>query len=233
RTRGGSASVRHARSAAPSRLSHRRSSCRRQPCRNGSAARHPQTSRLSWTCAADALRPFGSAQAPFYVEALAQSSAETLRRHAPGAWRRTPRHTGRLARAASPHTETMPRRSSDRVVPADSAQPAEHGYKALTRHLPEPRFVPLPGYVRLDEAQMLARAEAFYRQMDQRRTTRHFATNPVPRRLIELAIRTAGTAPSGAHRQPWRFVAIDDPQLKARIRAAAEEEELKTYSGRM
>src|SRR5690606_4585678 len=119
------------------------------------------------------------------------------------------------------------------LQPADSAQPAEHAYKALTKHLPEPRFVPLPGYARLDEAQMLARAEAFYRQMEQRRTTRHFATDPVPRRLIELAIRTAGTAPSGAHRQPWRFVAIDDPRLKAKVRAAAEEEELKTYSERM
>ncbi|MCC7060820.1 MAG: nitroreductase family protein [Burkholderiaceae bacterium] len=116
---------------------------------------------------------------------------------------------------------------------ADSTSPAEPAYKALTRHLPEPRFVPLPAYTRLDEAQMLARAEAFHHTMAQRRTTRHFATDPVPRRLIELAILTAGTAPSGAHRQPWRFVAIDDAGLEAKIRAAAEEEELKTYSDRM
>ena len=106
-------------------------------------------------------------------------------------------------------------------------------YKQLTQHLPEPVFVPLLGYRRRPEADMLARAEAFYSEMNRRRTTRHFSSDPVPRRLIELALLTAGTAPSGAHRQPWRFVAIDDANIKARLRAAAEEEELKTYSGRM
>ena len=106
-------------------------------------------------------------------------------------------------------------------------------YKRLTAHLAEPRFVPLPDYVRRPEAEMLARAQDFYEEMNRRRTTRHFATDPVPRRLIELALLTAGTAPSGAHRQPWRFVAVDDPALKAKLRAAAEEEELKTYSERL
>ena len=106
-------------------------------------------------------------------------------------------------------------------------------YKRLTAHLPEPVFVPLPDYRRYPEPEMLARGEAFHAEMARRRTTRHFSTEPVPRRLIELALLTAGTAPSGAHRQPWRFVAIDDASLKARLRAAAEEEELKTYSGRM
>ena len=106
-------------------------------------------------------------------------------------------------------------------------------YKHLTAHLPEPRFIPLPHYKRLPEPEMLARAEAFYVEMDQRRTTRHFSTDPVPRKLIELAMRTAATAPSGAHGQPWRFVAIDEPALKAELRAAAEAEELKTYSHRM
>ena len=106
-------------------------------------------------------------------------------------------------------------------------------YKQLTQHLPEPNFVPLPDYRRHPEPEMLARGEAFYAEMNRRRTTRHFSAEPVPRRLIELALLTAGTAPSGAHRQPWRFVAIDDPVLKSRLRAAAEEEELKTYSARM
>lgn len=106
-------------------------------------------------------------------------------------------------------------------------------YKQLTAHLPEPRFVPLQQPRRLPEPHMLAEAERFYRRMNERRTTRHFSTDPVPRRLIELAMLTAATAPSGAHRQPWRFVAIDDPQIKAELRAAAEAEELKTYSGRM
>lgn len=83
------------------------------------------------------------------------------------------------------------------------------------------------------EAEMQARAEAFYHLMDQRRSVRFFSDQPVPRRLIEYAIRTAGTAPSGAHRQPWRFVAVNDPALKKQIRAAAEEEEYESYNGRM
>lgn len=116
-------------------------------------------------------------------------------------------------------------------MPTDADHLAD--YKALTAHLPPPRFVPLPHYRRRPEAQMLERARAFHAQMDQRRTTRHFATDPVPRELIELAIRTAGTAPSGAHRQPWRFVAVADAGIKQRIRAATEEEEYKTYSARM
>lgn len=106
-------------------------------------------------------------------------------------------------------------------------------YKQLTAHLPEPVFVPLPDYRRLPEAEMLARAEAFHAEMNRRRTTRHFSTEPVPRRLIELAMLTAGTAPSGAHRQPWRFVAISDPAIKAQLREAAEAEELRTYAQRM
>lgn len=106
-------------------------------------------------------------------------------------------------------------------------------YKRLTAHLPEPRFVPLPDYRRYPSNEMSARAQHFYDDMNRRRTTRHFSSEAVPRRLIELAMLTAGTAPSGAHRQPWRFVAVDDPVVKARLRAAAEAEELKTYSGRM
>ncbi len=116
-------------------------------------------------------------------------------------------------------------------MPADPAALPE--YKGLTRHLPEPRFVPLPHWHRRPEAEMAERARAFYAEMDQRRTTRHFSNEPVPRELIELAIRTAGTAPSGAHRQPWRFVAVADAELKRRIRGATEEEEYKTYAQRM
>ncbi len=68
--------------------------------------------------------------------------------------------------------------------------------------------------------------------MNDRRTTRQFSTEPVPRDLIELAIRTAGTAPSGAHQQPWTFVAVSEPALKAEIRRAAEEEEQAFYADR-
>ena len=92
-------------------------------------------------------------------------------------------------------------------------------------------FVPLR-HARLPLEESRARARARYDEMDRRRTTRHFSTEPVPRDLIELAIRAAGTAPSGAHQQPWTFVAVADPELKARIRAAAEAEEHALYHGK-
>ncbi len=78
---------------------------------------------------------------------------------------------------------------------------------------------------------MSARAEAFFEEMNGRRSVREFAPDPVPRALIERAIATASTAPSGAHRQPWRFVAVSDPAVKRRIREAAEAEERISYQG--
>jgi nitroreductase len=87
-------------------------------------------------------------------------------------------------------------------------------------------------HTRLDPAESLARARDFYEEMSRRRTTRHFASDPVPRELIELAIRAAGTAPSGAPQQPWTFVAVSDPAIKAQIREAAEREEQEFYRGR-
>ncbi|MEO7521191.1 MAG: nitroreductase family protein [Gemmatimonas sp.] len=94
-----------------------------------------------------------------------------------------------------------------------------------------PGFVPLP-FTRLPLAESTARADAFYASMNARRTTRHFSTDPVPRSLIETAIRTGGTAPSGAHQQPWTFVAIENAELKTRIREAAEREEYDFYHGK-
>jgi len=102
----------------------------------------------------------------------------------------------------------------------------------VSADLAEPPFVPLAFTRRPPEA-MRERAQAFHQEMDGRRTTRHFSTEPVPRELIELAVRTAGTAPSGAHQQPWTFVVVDDPAIKAAIRDAAEEEERINYGGRM
>jgi iodotyrosine deiodinase len=93
-------------------------------------------------------------------------------------------------------------------------------------------FVPLR-YARRPPAASLERARTFYEEMRLRRTTRQFSTEPVPRELIEYAIRTAGTAPSGAHQQPWTFVAVADPSLKRRMREAAEAEEYRNYHGRM
>lgn len=94
-----------------------------------------------------------------------------------------------------------------------------------------PRFIPLQ-YQRLTIEDTLARARAFHDAMRTRRTTRHFSTDPVPRECIEWAIRVAGTAPSGAHQQPWTFVAVSDPDLKRRMRDAAEREEHEFYHGR-
>ena len=93
------------------------------------------------------------------------------------------------------------------------------------------RFVPhRPRRFAVEES--LSRAAQLYEELDARRSVRHFSSEPVPRALIEAAIRTASTAPSGAHKQPWTFVAISDPALKAQIREAAEEEERRFYGGR-
>lgn len=78
----------------------------------------------------------------------------------------------------------------------------------------------------------LARLRADYEIANARRSVRQFSSDPVPHEAIEWAIRVAGTAPSGAHRQPWHFVAISDPELKSRIREAAEEEERDFYERR-
>jgi iodotyrosine deiodinase len=92
------------------------------------------------------------------------------------------------------------------------------------------RFVPYRPR-RLPPEEMRERARAFHAEMAGRRSVRHFAPDPVPRELVELAIATAATAPSGAHRQPWRFVAVSDLGLKREIRIAAEAEERESYLG--
>jgi len=84
----------------------------------------------------------------------------------------------------------------------------------------------------LPEPEMRARADAFLALMRRRRSLRVFSDRSVPRDLIETAIATAGTAPSGANQQPWTFVAIGDPAVKRRIREAAEAEERAFYGGR-
>lgn len=79
----------------------------------------------------------------------------------------------------------------------------------------------------------LRRSRDFYSLMNSRRTVRDFSAAPVPREIIELAIRTASTAPSGAHKQPWTFCVVTDPALKKIIREEAEKEEYESYHGRM
>ena len=76
---------------------------------------------------------------------------------------------------------------------------------------------------------MVARATRFRDDLKHRRSVRMFASDPVPQRLIELAIETAATAPSGAHKEPWTFVAISSSDIKRQIREAAEEEERVNY----
>jgi nitroreductase len=85
---------------------------------------------------------------------------------------------------------------------------------------------------RVEPAEVVARLRRELDVASARRSVRQFSTEPVPREAIELAIATAGTAPSGAHRQPWQFVAISDPALKARIREEAEAEERAFYAER-
>lgn len=79
--------------------------------------------------------------------------------------------------------------------------------------------------------EMAGRADDFYELMRTRRSVRSFAPDPVPAELIEAAIHTAATAPSGANRQPWTFVMVGDNVLKTRIRDAAEREERENYEG--
>lgn len=83
------------------------------------------------------------------------------------------------------------------------------------------------------DEEMLMRSSAFYEQMNERRTVRHFSDKAVDIKVIENIVRTASTAPSGAHKQPWTFCVVSDPELRKRIRGLAEEEEYRNYHGRM
>ncbi|WP_372610663.1 nitroreductase family protein [Aquicoccus sp.] len=93
------------------------------------------------------------------------------------------------------------------------------------------RPLPLPDWVDRPDDEIAARAGAFRAEMARRHTIRDFSTRPVARSVIEDCIATAGLAPSGANHQPWHFVAIADPGVKAKIRTAAEEEEARFYAG--
>lgn len=99
-------------------------------------------------------------------------------------------------------------------------------------NIPTPKFVPLDFHI-TEESERLERAESFFELLNRRRTVRDFSERPVPFELIEKAIATAGTAPSGANMQPWRFVVVKDPVVKKKIREAAEKEEYESYHGRM
>lgn len=102
-----------------------------------------------------------------------------------------------------------------------------------TKHsFPEPKFIEL-SFKRTSHEEQEKRVNEFYETMNSRRTVRDYSDEPVPFELIEKAILTAGTAPSGAHMQPWRFVVVKDAEVKKQIRIAAEQEEYESYHRRM
>jgi iodotyrosine deiodinase len=93
-------------------------------------------------------------------------------------------------------------------------------------------MIPLAGYREFTDEEMRERAGAFLERMRARRTVRDFSDRSVPRDVLERCLLAAGTAPNGANRQPWRFVAVGDPDIKRRIREEAEKEERAFYHGR-
>ncbi|MGB0389921.1 MAG: nitroreductase family protein [Salibacteraceae bacterium] len=93
-------------------------------------------------------------------------------------------------------------------------------------------FIPL-NPVTYSKEEMLKRSQSFFEQMDKRRSIREFSNEPFPIEILENIIKTASTAPSGAHKQPWTFCVISSAEMKSKIREAAEEEELENYTRRM
>ncbi|PKO19094.1 MAG: nitroreductase family protein [Chloroflexi bacterium HGW-Chloroflexi-10] len=92
--------------------------------------------------------------------------------------------------------------------------------------------IPLNSYQGYPPEEMLERAVAFRQELQRRRTIRQFSSQPVPQEVIENCLLAAGTAPNGANLQPWRFVVVRDPQIKAQIREGAEKEEREFYQNR-
>ena len=98
--------------------------------------------------------------------------------------------------------------------------------------LKKPKFIPLPNYIEYPPEQMQKRAEGFYKEIKERRTVRDFSDRPVPKEIVKNCLLAAGTAPNGANKQPWHFAVVTDPEIKKKIREAAEKEEEAFYSGR-
>jgi len=94
------------------------------------------------------------------------------------------------------------------------------------------KFIPYEG-AKLKPSETLERSLAFYQISNLRRSVRDFSSDPVDIEVINNIIKTAGTAPSGAHKQPWTFCVISNPELKKQIRVAAEQEEYESYQNRM
>ncbi len=103
----------------------------------------------------------------------------------------------------------------------------------LFEFLMKPKFISLDFREIESEAEQIKRAAEFYENLNRRRTVREFSGREITFEIIEKAILAAGTAPSGANMQPWRFVVIKDAEVKRKIREAAEREEYESYHGRM
>lgn len=99
-------------------------------------------------------------------------------------------------------------------------------------HSTKSAFIPYEGLT-YSEEEMIARTWDFYQYMDKRRSLRMFSDQAIPKAVIENVILTASTAPSGAHKQPWTFCVVQNPEIKRKIRIAAEKEEYENYHGRM
>jgi iodotyrosine deiodinase len=126
--------------------------------------------------------------------------------------------------------------TEDRSLPHDCSKgDSTITYPHTINHLAEgsvPDFIPYR-YTPIAQEEQLRRARSFYELCSRRRTIREYSDRPVAREVIEHVIRTAGTAPSGANKQPWRFVVVTDAKLKREIRLAAEKEERENYERRM
>ncbi|CAN5640553.1 nitroreductase family protein [soil metagenome] len=122
-----------------------------------------------------------------------------------------------------------PRRGDTAEMPTDDPPLIRYAHPYPAPELAaDHQFVTLD-YTRRPVEAMRAAGAAFYADMSRRRSVRMIAPDPVPLDLIDTAIATASTAPSGAHCQPWKFVVIGDPAIKRRIRESAEEEERVNY----
>lgn len=92
--------------------------------------------------------------------------------------------------------------------------------------------IPYDDYREYTPEEMCRRAASFYQEIKRRRTVREFSSRPIPMEAVKDCLRAAGTAPNGANHQPWHFAVVTDPELKKKIRIAAEAEEKEFYNGR-
>lgn len=110
--------------------------------------------------------------------------------------------------------------------------PALYRNNLISMNMSQPVFIPLD-LKELSPDEQSRRADEFFKLLERRRTVRDYSDREVSFDLIRTAIKTAGTAPSGANMQPWRFVVVKDGEVKRKIRVAAEKEEYESYHGRM